>query len=387
MEHNYILKHKEIPVIGFILNDEEFTVEKINEIYDEKRMPFCLEKKDEIHIIRKLDKWIEKRGISDSRSDYGDYVYGTNAGSSRALSVGSLGLNLTDHYWIHKEEFNFEWKKLNFFDNNFKKLVIKRIFPQNKEEDTSNIHPNFSVDGAQIKEWVFDGKDRILVKEGRTKLNQEPFNEVIASKILSIFNIEHVGYDLKTINDRKVCVCKCMVDKENEFITASYVFESEKDKNKNPFKQYVEICEKNGIKDTKERMTEMIILDFLIGNEDRHKRNFGIIRNADTLEWLKIAPIFDNGNSLFFASDIKGKIKDNIDSYCKWYVNSNAEKLRYMIFPEWYDFKKSKEISEIVYSQLKLIDNISKEKLSKIIKIIEDRRKELEKILKKIPKN
>ena len=42
----------------------------------------------------------------------------------------------------------------------------------------------------------------------------------------------------------------------------------------------------------------MFILDFLIMNEDRHLNNFGIIRDVNTLEWIDIAPIFDNGMAL-----------------------------------------------------------------------------------------
>ena len=33
-------------------------------------------------------------------------------------------------------------------------------------------------------------------------------------------------------------------------------------------------------------------------NEDRHLNNFGIIRDVNTLKWLDVAPIFDNGQSL-----------------------------------------------------------------------------------------
>jgi|GEM_PF-5755159 len=39
----------------------------------------------------------------------------------------------------------------------------------------------------------------------------------------------------------------------------------------------------------------MIVFDYLILNEDRHFCNIGAIRNAITLEWLGIAPIFDSG--------------------------------------------------------------------------------------------
>ena len=42
----------------------------------------------------------------------------------------------------------------------------------------------------------------------------------------------------------------------------------------------------------------MFLLDYLILNEDRHLNNFGIIRDVNTLKWLDVAPIFDNGQSL-----------------------------------------------------------------------------------------
>ena len=45
-------------------------------------------------------------------------------------------------------------------------------------------------------------------------------------------------------------------------------------------------------------MENMYIIDYLITNEDRHLNNFGIIRDVNTLKWLDVAPIFDNGESL-----------------------------------------------------------------------------------------
>ena len=43
-----------------------------------------------------------------------------------------------------------------------------------------------------------------------------------------------------------------------------------------------------------------IMSDFLLTNTDRHLLNLGILRNPDTLEFIKPAPIFDTGNSMFF---------------------------------------------------------------------------------------
>ena len=66
----------------------------------------------------------------------------------------------------------------------------------------------------------------------------------------------------------------------------------------NNYEEYIKKLESEGIKDAREKIENMYILDFLIMNEDRHLNNFGIIRDVNTLKWLDVAPIFDNGQSL-----------------------------------------------------------------------------------------
>ena len=47
-------------------------------------------------------------------------------------------------------------------------------------------------------------------------------------------------------------------------------------------------------------MDYMTLSDFLITNTDRHLYNFGILRHAVSGEVLRMAPIFDSGNSMFY---------------------------------------------------------------------------------------
>lgn len=42
----------------------------------------------------------------------------------------------------------------------------------------------------------------------------------------------------------------------------------------------------------------MFALDCFMMNEDRHTRNFGIVRDVNTLQWIKVAPIYDTGYAL-----------------------------------------------------------------------------------------
>lgn len=67
-------------------------------------------------------------------------------------------------------------------------------------------------------------------------------------------------------------------------------------KNQNK-EEYIKILEEGQIDNAREKVENMYILDFLMMNEDRHLNNFGIIRDVNTLKWLDIAPIFDNGQS------------------------------------------------------------------------------------------
>ncbi len=50
-------------------------------------------------------------------------------------------------------------------------------------------------------------------------------------------------------------------------------------------------------------MDYQIMTDFIISNTDEHLMNFGVLRDADTMQFIGPAPIFDSGNSMFFKDD------------------------------------------------------------------------------------
>ena len=70
----------------------------------------------------------------------------------------------------------------------------------------------------------------------------------------------------------------------------------------------------------------MLVLDYLIVNEDRHQNNFGVIRNADTLEYLGAAPIYDSGTSLWFDKPT-AMIRADAKTICKPFKTSHEEQI------------------------------------------------------------
>lgn len=55
--------------------------------------------------------------------------------------------------------------------------------------------------------------------------------------------------------------------------------------------------------DASEYLFQMVVLDYLIGNEDRHLNNFGVVYSPSTKKY-RMAPIFDSGLA-FFEHDTK----------------------------------------------------------------------------------
>jgi len=370
LEKEYFLKHKEIPVLLFKMDDEAYDLPEVKEIFDENRLPFGLkEKGNKIQCSIKLNNRIRGRGLADSRRDLNKIKNIFKVKDKEELIVESYGLNLTDHYWIHKEEDNLEWKYLNFFDNEFDKLKVGYTVNPVIDESVDKKSPNFCVDGSIEKRWIIKDDKRLLLKGSKYIRMQEPFNEAIVSEILDLCDIDHVNYTLKRTEEKNIpySECCCMADRNIEYINAQCVMESEEYTRKDPYMHYLDICKKNGLVNIKEKIDRMIGIDFIIGNEDRHKGNFGILRNADTLEWLKTAPVFDNGNCLFFDRENDDDVNWGIDSLGKAFGDSNRLCLNSINYPEWYNNNLGVKLIDLIYNVLNNNERLKKTELKKLL--------------------
>lgn len=67
----------------------------------------------------------------------------------------------------------------------------------------------------------------------------------------------------------------------------------------------------------------MFIVDFLTMNVDRHLKNFGIIRNVETLKWERVTPIFDTGQSMCCDEPVQNM--DFTHGHGKFFTNTNKD--------------------------------------------------------------
>jgi hypothetical protein len=90
---------------------------------------------------------------------------------------------------------------------------------------------------------------------------------------------------------------------------------------------------------------KMLALDYLIVNEDRRLNNFGAVRNADTLEWIGLAPVFDCGTSLWHDKP-NAMIRPLAKAPSKPFRNSHDEQIKLIGDFGWLNFHSLKGIGE-----------------------------------------
>ena len=363
------------------MDDLNFKLLDIKDIINEERLPFGLKDRgNKTQYAIQFNNWLIGRGLSESRRDLPSVRKQFKVGSAKELMIKALGLNLTDHYWLHEINNEMTWKEKNYFENSFDKVIPGKGINPEIDDSVSKQSPNLCVDGSIEKRWVIKNGERVLLKGSLYRRMQEPFNEVIASKILDEFGIEHVHYDLRRTEDKNIpfSECKCMVDKDTEYINAQYVMNMEEYYRKEQYVHYLEMCKKNGLEDAKARIDEMIVLDFLIGNTDRHKGNYGIIRDANTLKWIKTAPIFDNGNCLYFDNENDDMESWGVDTMGKAFGDSNRMNLQNVEYPEWYNKVNKAKIVDIVVDLLKGNERLTADRIDKVVGVLRRRMEVLE---------
>ena len=350
----YILMHREIEVAEIEL-DELSHITNIYEVYAEEHSPVGTLGK---HGVDKtmLAKWWAKRSIPASRSGLRETLDLLHMSVPQELLAKCYGLSLSDQYWISPKDKPLMWKEINFFDHDFSEDVGNLLFGYGEFSDSmSLISPDNTSDGQLIKKWkIADGK-RVLIKGGSNPYQQEPLCEVIASGIAERLCIPHTKYTLLWEHEKSFSVCQDFITSETELVSAYHIMQSRKKPNDlSDYKFYLSCVEQLGVKNIREQIEKMVVLDFLIGNEDRHFNNFGLIRNAVTLEWVGVAPIFDCGTSLWYNTQesLIKPLSPNLPA--KPFKKTHREQIKLVKDFSWVDLKAldgMKEEMEEILSQ------------------------------------
>jgi len=251
----------------------------------------CLPK---IYGDMKLKSWLESRRIAKRRVEITHLLRKLGMTDLKSFIDVSLGLTLTDTLWVKEEPSDSKWKDVNLYDNEFNEIVSQNAFMSGISDLIfKTTSPEYGTDGMLPKCWIRYNEGVYLLKDGTRGIEGtafEPYSEYFVSQLENALGIDHIEYDLDCYHDRIVSSCKLITSKEVSMIPSVYYF-----RNCSELPEYLACADSLNVGD---KLREMLILDALTCNYDRHLNNIQFLVDSETFEIIGLAPVFDNGMGL-----------------------------------------------------------------------------------------
>lgn len=295
------LMNKNTPLMSLDIDIKTSYVKEILKIHNAEPMPISVYSDDETTLGENFTQWWNGRSIPASRRQLRERLQELHVSAMAEIINKSFGLSLSDQYWIRPLGTDIAWKDINFFTNEFSTDMGEFLIDNRFNGELDMHSPDNTSDGLIQKKWIIEDGIRCLMKTGTPPFVQEPFNEVIGSRILACMSVPYAAYTLAEDDQRFYSKCCNFIDEDHEYVSAYYLCKSMPPKEgMEKEEQLRQAMAHYQIRGGEAFLRQMLCLDFIIMNVDRHWGNFGFIRNVNTLEVERPAPIFDNGNSLWY---------------------------------------------------------------------------------------
>lgn len=305
----YVLKHKDKDVAMVRVNTLTGEFEYVLDVYEPAELPVgCKEE------TKSLAAWWNDRAIPDSRRGIQKVLHYMNERTSKSLMLASYGLSLTDHYWLQPIDKELRWKDLNFYTNDFSN-ELGELLTETGEMDInrhiSKFSPASSVNGEMKKKWVVKNGTRYLMKVNLNHYGQQAVNEVIATRLHERLGwSNYAPYQLGMLvheGEEYPYSLNPMFTSENlEFVSGYQLIRDYKvPGDMSEYECIIKLAGEYGLaeQEIRRQLEYTILTDFILTNTDRHYNNFGFLYNSEKNEFVKMAPVFDSGNSLFYEEE------------------------------------------------------------------------------------
>ena len=294
---NYELRHFDTPLIRFTATEDssmpQITILWVNEA-EKHLLPLDLSLTGD-----SIAKWLKSRTIPKNRAYVHNFLSKCNLNLNRPMNIikVSKGLSLNDCYWVVEEGFSGTFEKYNLYDNRFSRVLALIAFTGYGSFVRSSLAscPEFTTNGMLPKCWRRVNGEIKLYKggtSGASNTGNEPYCEYYAAQIAKELGISAIDYGLSKWKGALCSTCVLFTSKEYAFLPVGKVVTS------GGMEAVASYYEKMGAAYAK-ALADMLVLDAIICNTDRHFGNFGFLVDNRTNEIVAPAPLFDHGNSLF----------------------------------------------------------------------------------------
>ena len=292
---NFVLKQFDDVLLNFsakrTMDGMDISITAINKDKTE-RLPLGMEPTSE-----SLTRWLRHRTIPANRAYAQNFLSKNGLRENDFIGILQVckGLSLTDCYWVTYPDDQKTFAEVNLFDNRFSQVLSQIAFTGYGSSPASKFRssPEFTTNGMLPKAWRRKEGKVLLYKGGTSGLantGKEPYSEFYAAQVAEAMGIPHVTYGLSKWKGQLCSTCELFTSKDVSFVPASTLINTSK------ISKIIDWFDDHGWKND---LADMLVLDAIIRNTDRHLGNFGFLVDNHTNQLLRPAPVFDNGLSLY----------------------------------------------------------------------------------------
>lgn len=306
-EWTYEIMHMEQPVA-------EISSDGLARIAAPSFLPYnlYLEKDDDISVrINNLSNfyyWCASRVLTLDRvyaKEILNAIGASQAISDRDRAKISLSyhcVTLTDVFWVRSKGETMPFHDLNLYTHSLSdafvdvSLLGKNLTIENAEllgpQDTAG---DVSTQGAVPKAWIKRDGQFMLLKDGGAR---DVKAELLASRIARCFDVEQVLYEPYEYNGVSVSASRLITSIDRSIVPMEFaeIYAANHD---TTLKALISHYDEYGYH-------MMNIIDYLVGNTDRHWGNWGFFIDNKTNLPLKLHPLMDFNKSFLSYEDVNG---------------------------------------------------------------------------------
>ena len=287
---------------GYVMSGDRVVASIENDmvtVIDKQRCPYFLMN------ISNIEVWLEERACDTTRGHSRSLrrVSNLTAKTDAEIALHFYGATITDNYWIKfTENYNLSYEDVRFKTDQLFQLALSGAASDlnHKPEDIKS--PQFTVSGCLEKGWKLENDKWYLYKRSNSI---EQFNELFTAAVSKALEIDTVIYEATTSGVRSAS------------FASGYNFEDMKGIIGERYAEYDYVYDT--IKNTfgpeaALDYIKLIYADAVCCNQDRHSKNFGVLRDIDTGSFISLAPNYDFNQSVFGDSiDVNTKVEASAD--------------------------------------------------------------------------
>ena len=205
------------------------------------------------------------------------------------IAISYHALCLTDVYWVKSDREQVLFEDISLYRNSLSNafadvsLMGRQITAENAELLVdSDAAGDVATSGVAPKAWIKSGDTFFLVKDGEER---DVEAELLASKIASCFDVKQVAYLADVFDGRKVSKSRLVTGEDLSIV---------------PFEFVSIYCLNHGL-DAERLVLEkdaysfhmMNVVDYLVGNSDRHWGNWGFTVDNRDNGFAGLHPLMD----------------------------------------------------------------------------------------------